>query len=479
MTMTAAIVQPYEVKEIVCIGAGYVGGPTCAVLAMQCPHIKVTIVDLNQQRIDDWNSDNLPIYEPGLDEVVKSCRGRNLFFSTDVTGSIKKADVIFVSVNTPTKTFGSGKGKAADLKWIESAARMIAEVSSGRKIVIEKSTVPVKSAESIKKILTCNTKNECEFQILSNPEFLAEGTAIQDLLKPDRVLIGGEETPEGKAALDAVVNIYANWIPREKILTTNLWSSELTKLTANAFLAQRISSINSISALCEVTGANVDEVARAMGADSRIGSKFLKASVGFGGSCFQKDILNLVYLCESYNLYEVAQYWQQVVDMNEYQKRRFSHQIIKKLFNTVTNKKICIYGFAFKKDTGDTRESATINVCRYLLEEGAQVHIYDPKVDQDQIFYDLVDGPYAEVDDKDKKRYKSLIHVYKEPYGAAANAHAIAICTEWDEFKTLNYKEIYDSMLKPAFIFDGRKIVDVPALEKIGFKMQVIGQKFA
>lgn len=461
------------ITKICCIGAGYVGGPTMAVIAYKCPHITVTICDLNKERIDAWNSDDLPIYEPGLDEVVKAARGRNLFFTTDVDKAIADAEMIFVSVNTPTKYFGMGKGRAADLKFLESAARRIAEVSTTDKIVVEKSTVPVKSADAIKKILTSNTKHGVKFQILSNPEFLAEGTAISDLFMPDRVLIGGDQDTEGLAAVASLVGVYSNWVPAERILTTNVWSSELSKLTANAFLAQRISSINSISALCEATGANVDEVARAIGQDSRIGSKFLKASVGFGGSCFQKDILNLVYLCESYNLHEVAHYWQQVVDINEYQKRRFALSIVRKLFNTVTNKRIAIFGFAFKKDTGDTRESAAIDVCKYLMDEGANVAIYDPKVDEKQIYLDLLPtGADAEA----LARAKSLITICKDPYEAAKGAHGVAICTEWDEFVTYDYQAIFDGMFKPAVVFDGRKILDDQKLRQIGFGMEVIGQ---
>lgn len=461
------------VKKICCIGAGYVGGPTMAVIAFKCPDIQVTVVDLSQPRIDAWNSDELPIYEPGLFEVVKVARGRNLFFTTDVDRAIQEADLIFVSVNTPTKDFGMGKGRAADLKYLESAARRIAEVATTDKIVVEKSTVPVKSADAIKKILTSNNKHGVKFQILSNPEFLAEGTAIADLFAPDRVLIGGDQDAEGLKAIEGLVGVYAHWVPRERILTTNVWSSELSKLTANAFLAQRISSINSISALCEATGANVDEVARAIGQDSRIGSKFLKASVGFGGSCFQKDILNLVYLCESYNLREVAHYWQQVVDINEFQKRRFAQHIVRKLFNTVTNKKIAIYGFAFKKDTGDTRESASIDVCKYLMDEGAHVAIYDPKVDEKQIYMDLL--PVG-VDEAALKRAKSLITICTDPYTAAQDAHGVAVCTEWDEFVTLDYKRIFDGMLKPAYLFDGRKIVDDDSLRALGFQVEVIGK---
>uniref|UniRef100_A0A1B6EEU7 UDP-glucose 6-dehydrogenase n=1 Tax=Clastoptera arizonana TaxID=38151 RepID=A0A1B6EEU7_9HEMI len=419
------------IKSICCLGAGYVGGPTCSVIALKCPDITVTVVDKSIERIDQWNSDKLPIYEPGLDEVVRKCRGTNLFFSTDIESAIKAADLIFISVNTPTKTFGNGKGRAADLKYVEGAARMIADIATGTKIVVEKSTVPVRAAESIMNILKANQRPGVSYQILSNPEFLAEGTAIDNLLNADRVLIGGDEnTPEGIAAIEELCWVYEHWIPRKNILTTNTWSSELSKLAANAFLAQRISSINSLSAVCEATGADVTEVARAVGTDSRIGPKFLQASVGFGGSCFQKDILNLVYICECLNLPEVAAYWQQVIDLNEYQKSRFSTKVIASLFNTVTDKQIALLGFAFKKDTGDTRESPAIYIAKILLDEGAHLHIYDPKVEHSQILYDLMHPSIT--DNPDKVRKNVMIH--KDAYDATKGTHAIVLCTEWDEF---------------------------------------------
>nr|XP_005897416.1 PREDICTED: UDP-glucose 6-dehydrogenase isoform X2 [Bos mutus] len=397
----------FEIKKICCIGAGYVGGPTCSVIAHMCPEIRVTVVDINESRINAWNSPTLPIYEPGLKEVVESCRGKNLFFSTNIDDAIKEADLVFISV-------------------------------------------------------------------LSNPEFLAEGTAIKDLKNPDRVLIGGDETPEGQRAVQALCAVYEHWVPREKILTTNTWSSELSKLTANAFLAQRISSINSISALCEATGADVEEVATAIGMDQRIGNKFLKASVGFGGSCFQKDVLNLVYLCEALNLPEVARYWQQVIDMNDYQRRRFASRIIDSLFNTVTDKKIAILGFAFKKDTGDTRESSSIYISKYLMDEGAHLHIYDPKVPREQIVVDL-SHPGVSKDDQVAR----LVTISKDPYEACDGAHAVVICTEWDMFKELDYERIHKKMLKPAFIFDGRRVLDGlhNELQTIGFQIETIGKK--
>ena len=380
-----------SISHICCIGAGYVGGPTMSVIAQKCPHITVTVVDINEKRIAAWNDenfDNLPIYEPGLADVVKEARGRNLFFTTEVDAAIDKADMIFISVNTPTKTYGKGKGMAADLKYIELCARQIARVSTTDKIVVEKSTLPVRTAETLTSILH-NTGNGVHFEILSNPEFLAEGTAVQDLLNPDRILIGGDNTPEGQEAKDALTSVYANWIDRDRILQTNVWSSELSKLTANAFLAQRVSSINSISELCEETGADVNEVARAIGTDSRVGSKFLKASVGFGGSCFQKDILNLVYIAKSYGLDKVADYWEQVIIMNDHQKKRFAEKMIASMYNTVAGKKIVLFGWAFKKDTNDTRESAAIYVTDYLLDEQAEIIVYDPKVKEEQIYADL------------------------------------------------------------------------------------------
>lgn len=462
------------IKNICCIGAGYVGGPTMAVIAQKCPHIKVTVVDLNEKRIAAWNDkdvNNIPIYEPGLSDVVAEARGRNLFFSTDVDKAIDEADMIFISVNTPTKTYGVGKGMAADLKYIELCARQIARVAKNDKIVVEKSTLPVRTASAIKDILD-NTGNGVNFQILSNPEFLAEGTAVEDLFAPDRVLIGGDTTPEGQKAIQQLVDIYANWVPKDKILTTNVWSSELSKLTANAFLAQRVSSINALSELCEKTGADVNEVAKAIGLDSRIGPKFLKASVGFGGSCFQKDILNLVYIAKSYGLNEVADYWEQVIIMNDHQKRRFANNIIKTLYNTVSGKKIAFLGWAFKKDTNDTRESAAIYVADDLLSEQATVVVYDPKVGEEQIQFDL---NYLE--SRSEIDNAKGVQVAINAYDACNNAHAIAVLTEWDEFKTYDWQKIYDNMLKPAFVFDGRNILNKEELEKIGFIYQGIGSR--
>ncbi len=462
-----------KITKICCIGAGYVGGPTMSVIASQCPEIQVTVVDISEPRIAAWNDtdlDNLPVYEPGLKELVAETRGKNLFFSNDIDTAIDEAQIVFISVNTPTKTYGKGKGQAADLKNIELCARNIAKVAKTNKIVVEKSTLPVRTASAIKSILD-NTGNGVDFEILSNPEFLAEGTAVDDLLNADRVLIGGAETPEGQKAKDALSSIYEHWLPKERVLQTNVWSSELSKLVANAFLAQRVSSINSISALCEQTDANVAEVSRAIGFDSRIGSKFLNSSVGFGGSCFQKDILNLVYIARSYGLQEVADYWEQVIIMNDYQKRRFAENIVTTLYNTVSGKKIVFYGWAFKKDTNDTRESAAIYVADALLDEKAEIIIYDPKVPEEQVYADL---DYLATRAPEENR--RLLKVVNDPMEATKEAHAIAILTEWDEFKTYNWNTIYDNMLKPAFVFDGRRLLEESAMTSIGFEFYKIGQ---
>lgn len=437
-----------------------------AKIAQKCPAIEVTVVDMNEDRIRAWLSDKLPVYEPGLLETVEEARGRNLFFSTAVDAAIEAADMIFICVNTPTKTYGIGAGRAADLTYVEKCARQIARVSKSDKIIVEKSTLPVRTAESIKRILD-SAGTDCKFQVLSNPEFLAEGTAMADLDNPDRVLIGGDPSPEGQKAVKTLVEVYAKWVNADNIITSNLWSSELSKLTANAFLAQRISSINAISALCEATEADVDEVAYAIGRDSRIGPKFLKASVGFGGSCFQKDILNLVYLCSHFGLNEVAEYWESVVRMNDYQKHRFSRRIVSTLFNTVSGKRLAIFGFAFKKDTNDTRESAAIYVCRDLLEEGAELAIFDPQVEDAQIRADLG------IDRVDKR-----VRLYRDPIAAATGAHAIAVLTEWDCLKdtATNYQQVFDVMEKPAFVFDGRNLLNLPKIRAIGFEAHGIGK---
>ncbi|MEC9303044.1 MAG: nucleotide sugar dehydrogenase [Bacteroidota bacterium] len=462
-----------DIKNICCIGAGYVGGPTMAVIALKCPNIKVNVVDINEERINAWNDsnlDNLPVFEPGLPPVVEKTRGKNLFFTTNVDKCIREAQMIFIAVNTPTKTYGEGKGQAADLKYVELCARKIAEIATDNKIVVEKSTLPVRTAEAIQTILD-STGNGVDFEVLSNPEFLAEGTAINDLFKSDRVLIGGQQTKDGKEAIQKLVDIYAQWIPLEKICTTNVWSSELSKLVANAFLAQRISSINSISAICEKTEADVDEVAKAIGMDSRIGNKFLKSSVGFGGSCFQKDILNLVYISKSLGLDEVSDYWSQVIKINDYQKTRFAKQIIKSLFGTVSGKKITLLGWSFKKNTNDTRESAAIYIADILIENGADICVYDPKVTKQQMLYDL-----DYLNTRTSNDNQKALTCYSNPYSACENSHAIALITEWDEFKTYDWQKIYLSLIKPAKIFDGRNILNKAELESLGFEVYSIGK---
>jgi len=447
-------------KTILCIGAGYVGGPTMAMIALKNPDYKVIVVDINSERIKAWNSENLPIYEPGLLEVVHKVRDKNLFFSTDVDNSIREAHIIFVSVNTPTKTFGYGAGYASDLQYWEKTARQILKLSDSSKVIVEKSTLPVKTAEAMERILNSNEKGII-FDVLSNPEFLAEGTAIKDLENPDRVLVGSRETESGLRARDKIVQLYSSWIDNEKILTSNVWSTELSKLAANAFLAQRISSINSIASLCEETGANVHEVAHAVGTDSRIGQKFLNASIGFGGSCFKKDIFNLVYLCRHYGLDEVADYWESVVKMNKYQTERFVQKMLKSMFNTITGKRIAIFGFAFKANTGDTRESPAIYVTKKLLKEMANVAISDPKA---------LENAKIEL-----KECKENVEYCSDPYVAAKNAHAIAVLTEWECYKTLDYKKIFESMEKPAFIFDGRNTLPHKELFEMGFNVVPLG----
>ena len=449
--------------RICCIGAGYVGGPTMTMIARKCADILVDVVDVNEARIAAWNSDDLPVFEPNLDRLVKEVRGKNLFFSTDVEGAIEKADIVFISVNTPTKTYGYGAGSASDLSFVESCARSIATASKRGKIVVEKSTMPVRTADVIKTILAATGM---EFQVLSNPEFLAEGTAVGDLESPDRVLIGGDEDSEaGRAAIETLASIYARWVPRERIIKTNLWSSELSKLTANAFLAQRISSINAISALCEATGADVEQVAKAIGTDSRIGSRFLQSSVGYGGSCFQKDLLNLIYLCEHFNLPSVAQYWRAVVDMNAFQKSRFAANVIDCLFRNIRGKRLAIFGFAFKENTNDTRESPAIDICKSFLNESAKLAFYDPKVSKKQICADL---GIEENDDR--------VEFCASPYEAANESHAIVLLTHWDEFKKLDYEKIRKTMTTPAWIFDGRNCLDHRLLLELGFLVRGIGK---
>ena len=452
-------------KNIVCIGAGYIGGPTMAVIAKMNKDRKVIVVDINKDRIAAWNSEDysLPIYEPGLVDVVKEVRGKNLFFSTDIEGAVKECDIIFVGVNTPTKMFGRGAGRASDLQFWEATAREIKGFAEGDKIVVEKSTLPVRTAAAMESIL--NDHAEHRFTVLSNPEFLAEGTAIKDLLEPDRVLIGGPQDEVGLAAIEEIVDIYASWVPRERILTTNVWSAELTKLAANAFLAQRVSSINAIAGLCEATGADVEEVARVMGADHRIGSKFLKAGPGFGGSCFKKDVLNLVYLCESFGLHTAAEYWAGVIKMNEHQQERIVSRLFKAMFNTLANKKIALFGFAFKADTGDTRETPSGTVARLLNDEHVRLVITDPKA-----------LPNARKDLADIVGDGSHLVFEEDPYKAAEGADAVLLMTDWRQYSSLDWKRIYDSMRKPALVFDTRNCLDRDALKGLGFRMLNVGK---
>ncbi|MBW0166554.1 MAG: nucleotide sugar dehydrogenase [Vulcanococcus sp.] len=465
------------IRTICCIGAGYVGGPTMAVIADRCPGIQVTVVDLNAERIAAWNDPDLsrlPVYEPGLDAVVGRCRGRNLFFSTEVEAAIAAADMVFLSVNTPTKTKGLGAGQASDLRWVEASARSVAAHARGHTIVVEKSTLPVRTAATVQAILQAAqgdataTHDQATFSVLSNPEFLAEGTAIADLEQPDRVLIGGDD-PQ---AIEALASVYAHWVPQERILRTNLWSSELSKLTANAFLAQRISSINSIAAFCESTGAEVGEVARAIGTDSRIGPKFLQAGPGFGGSCFQKDILNLVYLCGHYGLHEVAAYWQSVVDLNTWQQHRIARLVVNNLFGTVTGKRLAVLGFAFKADTNDTREAPAIRICRDLLEEGAELAIHDPKVAPEQISRDLGSAPSASGSGLTGEGSWQVAASVEE---AVRGADAALILTEWQVFRELPWADLAAQMRQPAWVFDARAVVDPEVVRSAGLRLWRVG----
>ena len=453
------VIKKMRKKQICCIGAGYVGGPTMAVIALKCPNLNITVVDSNTERIKAWNGplNRLPIYEPGLKEIISKVRGQNLFFSNKVEDAIEKSEIIFIAVNTPTKTSGVGKGMAADLTNVKKCTALIAKISKSDKIIVEKSTAPVGTGEEIKSVLkSINTKNK--FEVISNPEFLAEGTAINDLLYPDRVLIGGETSAKGKIAVSTISDIYRNWIPDDKIITTNLWSSELSKLASNALLAQRVSSINSLSALCEKTGAKVDEVALAVGMDSRIGSKFLKPSVGFGGSCFKKDILNLVYLCKFFNLYEVAEYWENVIKINDYQKNRFVTKIKKSLVEVKKNPTISILGWAFKKNTNDSRESPAIDVVSKLLKLGIAVNVYDPEVSKETILNDL-----QSISNSKLKRLKicsSLNESLSKSYG-------VCILTEWDEFRDADYTQISKKLFEPLVFIDGRNIVNPILVDRL------------
>lgn len=475
-----------KIHKVCCIGAGYVGGPTMAVIALRCPHLQVNVVDLDERKIAQWNSDDIPIFEPHLNDIIRQCRGRNLFFSSETSEQISQADLIFIAVDTPTKKTGIGKGRAADLKNLECVARTIAKHSSDNKIVVEKSTVPVKAAESIKSILMANAPKDVHFEVLSNPEFMAEGTAIENLLNPDRILVGGDtSTKSGRRAMEILKELYMNWVDESKVITTNTWSSELSKLASNAFLAQRLSSINAMATICESTGADIDEVSRAIGMDSRIGSSYLKAGIGFGGSCFQKDVLNLVYLSECLNLNEIADYWYKVIEMNDYQRTRAARRIVKCLHNTVNDKRLAIFGFAFKANTGDTRESSAKYICSQLLEEGAQLRIYDPKVPYDKIRSDLSNcrQPYSgctkninhQTSSTSSPAFDNNIQLFDDPYDCALDCHAIVICTDWDEFLHYDYSRIYYGMAKPAFIFDGKRLLNSDALRKLGFNIESVG----
>ncbi len=465
------------VKKICCIGAGYVGGPTMAVMAYKCKDIQFNVVDTNQSRIDRWNDkdlSNLPIYEPGLDKFIHKCRNKNLFFSTDVEKYISESDMIFISVNTPIKTSGIGAGKASDLKWVEVSARQISRYARGNTIVVEKSTLPVKTAETIKQILDTEStnmdiSNSREFTVLSNPEFLSEGNAINDLLEPDRILIGGND----ESSINALASIYRRWVAKEKIITTNLWSSELSKLIANAFLAQRVSSINSVSALCEETGAHIKDVSLAVGLDKRIGEKFLEAGPGFGGSCFKKDILNLVYICDYYGLHEVSKYWNSVIEINEWQQKRIPEIILKRLFGTISGKKIVILGFSFKANTNDTRNSPAINICKRLIEEGANLMIYDPKVSAKQIGKEL--GIKISNNNKDKSKCEGSWSYCESTIECFLKADAAVILTEWQEFKKLDYEIISRDMRKPAWIFDTRGVIDIEKTSSYNLNIWTIG----
>ena len=468
-----------KIKNICCIGAGFVGGPTMAVIALKCPSLKITVVDIDKNKIDLWNGDlnKLPVYEPGLKKIIRQVRGINLFFSTEINKEIEKSEMIFMAVNTPTKKEGEGKGYAADLKYVEKCAKQIAKVSNSDKIIIEKSTLPVRTAEKIKEILDTYKTKDINFEVLSNPEFLAEGTAINDLYKSDRVLIGGDNTKSGEAAVNKLVEIYSNWIPRERIITTNVWSSELTKLVSNAMLAQRISSINSISALCEKTGADIEEVAKATGMDSRIGPNFLRSSIGFGGSCFKKDILNLVYISRHYGLYEVADFWENVVSINKYQTERIGKNITIDLESFQPNCIITILGWAFKKDTNDSRESASIYLSYQLLQKNFKIHVYDPMVKESRIIQDIINISEENGNTKDQtKKILSKLRVFNNPYKSLNSSQIVCLCTEWDEFVGYNWNKIFKIMNNPKKIYEGRNILDKNNLESIGFKTFFIGK---
>ena len=470
--MSFSKLSRFKIRNICCIGAGYVGGPTMSVIAKYCPEITINVVDINQERINRWNGDckTLPIYEPGLAEIVSEFRGKNLFFSSDIKNSIKIADIIFISVNTPIKSHGIGAGEASDLRWVESSAREISKYAQGHTIVVEKSTLPVKTAEIIKSILESseqkldNEKNVKTFSVISNPEFLAEGTAINDLENPDRVLIGGED----KESIDFFKKDIFEMGTEQKIITTNLWSSELSKLIANAFLAQRISSINSVSAICEATGANVEEVAKAVGTDSRIGKKFLKSGPGFGGSCFKKDILNLVYICKSLGLREVASYWEGIMNINNWQQNRIYKAVVDKLYGNISEKRIAILGFSFKANTNDTRNSPSIKICRQLLDEDAILVISDPKVEKNKIFDAVLDGNHP-------TKFNNKLMYEFNTIKAIENSDAVLIMTEWEEYKKLDWKILQDKMRKPSWVFDTRSIISSKKIRETNLNFWQLG----
>lgn len=447
-------------RDIVCIGAGYIGGPTMAVIALKNPDRKVWVVDVDAERIARWNSDSLPVYEPGLKEIVQATRGKNLFFSTDIEGCIRKCDIIFVGVNTPTKTYGRGAGKASDLRYWESCARTILKAANRDKVVVEKSTLPVRTAAALKKVL--DTHSKYRFTVLSNPEFLAEGSAINDLLYPDRVLIGGPDNKEGRRAVKMLCDVYAPWVDSAKMITTNLWSAELSKLASNAMLAQRVSSVNALSSLCEATGADIDEVSSVMGSDTRIGSKFLKAGPGFGGSCFKKDVLNLVYLCENHGLYPAAEYWEQVIKINDWQQERIVDRMVDAMFQTLSDKKIAIFGFAFKADTGDTRETPALNIVHRLRQEHARIIVTDPQALENAM--------------KDLEGCGESVSFEADPYRAVAGADAIIVMTPWEEYRKLDWRRVKKAMRAPMLVFDTRNILDHDKLRKIGFRVLAVGK---
>ena len=528
-------------------------------MALHNPALRVTVIDRDEQRIRRWNSAHLPIREPDLNSIVRvtrdglearpvpageaqippendafsQARPANLFFTTACTESIAKADMIFIAVNTPTKTFGTGAGHATDMTAFECVIQDIAKHARPDVILVEKSTVPCRTAKMVQDILD-DVRPGSRMQILSNPEFLSEGTAVKDLMKLDRVLIGSPATSEGRRAAVALTTLYASWVPRSKISGTHVFSSELSKLVANAMLAQRISSINSIGAICEKTGADVQEIATSIGLDRRVGPQFLKAGLGFGGSCFRKDIGSLVYLAKTLGLDEVADYWHSVLIINQSQRTRFTRKVISRLNGTLRGKKITILGFAFKKDTGDARESVAIDIIRILLEERpAEIAIFDPGCSHEDIQREL--DIMTSTMQSDVAHWKDRITISTGPYEACLESNAICIVTDWDLFKTapsiykskcpqdvlrvnpapvavvshlaqiqaeqfldlpscpedcpectrpfssstmehdFEWARILYHMKRPRWIFDGRGILDVTEMERLGARVEVLG----